>query len=105
MKIDYIKVVHPTIKDRKITLIFIDNKLDLVSAKFLMYEARHGGSHGFIPGRESHKLRANRIGELSEKYSISEVKIYSILRKLLIDTEYYKLKNNLKNKKIKTRKK
>jgi integrase len=64
MKIDYIKVVHPTIKDRKITLIFIDNKLDLVSAKFLMYEARHGGRHGFIPGRESHKLRANRIGEL-----------------------------------------
>ena len=49
--------------------------------------------------------KSNRIGELSEKYSISEVKIYSILRKLLIDTEYYKLKNNLKNKKIKTRKK
>lgn len=64
MEIDYISVPHPSIKDREITFIFVDDKLDLVSAKFLVHEATFGGINGLIPGRTSHKTRATRIGEL-----------------------------------------
>ncbi|PHR72800.1 MAG: hypothetical protein COA66_05975 [Arcobacter sp.] len=64
MNIDYRTVPHPVIKDRKITFVFVDNKIDLPSSRYLVHEATYGGRHGYIPGRQSHIGRANRIGEL-----------------------------------------
>lgn len=64
MQIDYETVHHPTIRDRNVTFVFTDNKLDLVSSRFLMHEAMYGGRNNLLPGRTTHKTRANRIGEL-----------------------------------------
>lgn len=64
MDIDYRTVSHPNIRNRDITFIFVDNKLDMNSARFLIYEATYGGKNGYIPGKKSHKGRANKIGEL-----------------------------------------
>lgn len=64
MNIDYRTVPHPTIKNRDITFVFVNNKLDMPSSRFLIYEATYGGKNGYIPGRKSHKGRANKIGEL-----------------------------------------
>lgn len=64
MEINYRKIPHPKIRDRDITFIFVNNKLDLPSSRFLIYEATYGGRNKSVPGKKSHLLRANRIGEL-----------------------------------------
>jgi len=64
MIISYKTVSHPYIDKRNITLMFVDNKLDLPSARFLIHSARYGGRRGFIAGRESHRPKAIKLGEL-----------------------------------------
>ena len=46
MKIEYRTVTHPRLHNRDITFIFINNKIDLPSARFLIYEARYGSWFG-----------------------------------------------------------
>jgi len=57
-------IPHPTIPNREVTFVFIDNKLDETSARFLIREARYGGRTGDIAGKTSHKTRAIKIAEL-----------------------------------------
>lgn len=64
MEIKYITINHPSINNRKITYLLIDNKIDLDSARFLNHEAHNGGRHGSISGKSTHKKRAIKIGEL-----------------------------------------
>lgn len=59
-----VTVDHPSLTDRKISCIFIDNKLDKESFSFLVYEARNGGQHGGIAGYGTHATRAYKIIEL-----------------------------------------
>ncbi|MCG3667769.1 hypothetical protein L5F24_07100 [Aliarcobacter butzleri] len=64
MNLSYVTFPHPSIKNRKTTFIFIDNKLDLISAKFLLFMAENGGRNGSILGKSSHKNVAIILGEL-----------------------------------------
>lgn len=64
MKIELITVKHPKIKNRDITFLLVNNKLDLPSAKYLMYESYNGGRNGSISSKSSHKNRAIKIKEL-----------------------------------------
>jgi len=57
-------IPHPNIPKREVTLILIDNKLDEISARFLIHEARYGGRFQGISGKTSHKTRAIKIAEL-----------------------------------------
>lgn len=58
------QIVHPSLQKRKITLIYIDNELDLPSFSFLVHEARNGGKSGSISGKMTHIGRAYKIIEL-----------------------------------------
>lgn len=64
MNIKLWTVPHPNIPKREVTLILIDNRLDEVSARFLIHESRYGGRFGGIAGKTSHKTRAIKIAEL-----------------------------------------
>ena len=64
MIIEYRTISHPRIPKKDITFIFIDNKIDLPSSRFLTHEARYGGWHGGISGLQTHRTRAIKIGEL-----------------------------------------
>jgi integrase len=64
MNLSYVTFPHPSINNRKTTFIFIDNKLDLISARFLLFMAENGGRNGSILGKSSHKNVAIIIGEL-----------------------------------------
>ncbi|MCD6258713.1 MAG: site-specific integrase [Helicobacteraceae bacterium] len=55
---------HPTIPNRKITLVYVDNELDLSSLSFLVAEARSGGRQNTISGKMTHIGRAYKIIEL-----------------------------------------
>jgi integrase len=64
MKIKTVTVEHPNLKNRKITLLLVDNKLDIPSTKFLVYESRYGGRYEGISGKTSHIGKATKILEL-----------------------------------------
>lgn len=64
MKIEYKTEAHPIIKSRMITLLFIDDFLDIPSSKFLVYESRYGGRYMQIAGISTHHTKAIKIGEL-----------------------------------------
>jgi len=63
MNIELKTVPHPHL-NRDITLLYIDNKIDLFSSKFLVYEARYGGRHSTISAQSTNKTRAIKIAEL-----------------------------------------
>jgi integrase len=64
------QIVHPTLMNRKITLVYIDNKLDLASFSFLVDEARNGGQSGSVSGYKTHIGRAYKIIELYRELEI-----------------------------------
>ncbi|WP_375724635.1 site-specific integrase [Arcobacter sp. KX21116] len=64
MNIKNITVTHPSLKNRDITLLLIDGKIDIPSAEFLIYESRYGGRYGGIAGKSSYKGKAFTIAEL-----------------------------------------
>lgn len=64
MEIETITVSHPKINNREITLLLVDNKIDIPSTEFLVHEARYGGRYNQIGGRTSHKGKAVKIAEL-----------------------------------------
>jgi len=64
MKLEKRTIKHPSIKNRDITVIFIDDRLDEHSLGFLAEEARTGGRQGTIAGQETHRTRAYKIKEL-----------------------------------------
>lgn len=64
MDIKTVTVRHPKIKDRDITLLLVDNKLDRPSTEFLVHEARYGGRLRGKAGKASHKGKAIHIAEL-----------------------------------------
>ncbi len=64
MEIEVITVNHPTIAKREISLLLIDNIIDVPSCEFLIYEARYGGRNGGLSGKSSHKMKAFQIAEL-----------------------------------------
>ena len=64
MNISYVTTSHPSLNNRKLTLLFIDNKIDIYSSKFLINQSRNGGRNNSILGRSSHKNLAIKIGEL-----------------------------------------
>lgn len=58
------QIAHPSLQNRKITLIYIDDELDIPSLCFLVYEARNGGVSGSVSGKMTHIGRAYKIIEL-----------------------------------------
>ena len=64
MKLEKRTIKHPSIKNRDITVVFIDDRLDEHSLSFLVEEARTGGRQGTIAGQETHRTRAYKIKEL-----------------------------------------
>ncbi|MGJ0299903.1 tyrosine-type recombinase/integrase [Aliarcobacter cryaerophilus] len=64
MDIETITIPHPNIRNRDITLLLVDNNIDLPSMRFLIHEARYGGRHNSILGKSSHKILAFQIAEL-----------------------------------------
>lgn len=55
---------HPYIENRDITLLFLDNKVDMPSAQFLAYQARYGGRGGHTASSKTLKNMATELGEL-----------------------------------------
>jgi len=64
MKIEHITIPHPKLHNRNITLILVDAKLDIPSAKFLIYESHYGGRCSSIAGKSTHYNKAIKIIEL-----------------------------------------
>ncbi len=64
MNIETITIVHPNLRDRKITLLLVDDNIDIASTEFLVYQSRYGGRHGGILGKSSHSGLAFQIAEL-----------------------------------------
>jgi integrase len=58
------QIKHPSLNNRNITLVYIDNRLDLPSLSFLVEEARSGGQQGSVSGKMTHIGRAYKIIEL-----------------------------------------
>ncbi len=55
---------HPELNNRYVSVIFVDNKLDIPSFMFLCNEAMTGGKRNKPAGKTSHKGRAYKIVEL-----------------------------------------
>lgn len=64
MDIKTIEIQHPELNKRNISLLIVDNNIDIPSTEFLIYEARYGGRHNGIGGRTSHKGKAIKMAEL-----------------------------------------
>lgn len=66
MNIKYRTIPHPNkyIDNRDVTLLFVNNELDIPSSKFLIHSARFGGRGKYLAGRKSHKPKAVKLGEL-----------------------------------------
>ena len=58
------QVTHPTLFKRKVTLVYINDELDMHSLSFLVKEARSGGRNESISGKMTHIGRAYKIIEL-----------------------------------------
>lgn len=63
MNIELRTIPHPHI-NRDVTVLYINNKLDIPSSKFLVYEARYGGRRNLISATTTNKTRAIKIAEL-----------------------------------------
>lgn len=55
---------HPGLKNRMVSVIFVNNKLDMPSFMFLCNEAVTGGRKNSVSGKMSHRGRAYKIAEL-----------------------------------------
>lgn len=64
MNLEIKTIPHPNLKNREITLLLIDDTIDVSSTEFLIYESRYGGRHGGILGKSSHSGLAFQIAEL-----------------------------------------
>lgn len=64
MIFDLMTIPHPSIRNRNITHILIDNNIDLPSTRFLTYESRYGGRFSSISGISTHRERAVKLREL-----------------------------------------
>ena len=64
MNIKSVEVSHPSLKNRQITLLLVNGRIDVPSTEFLIYESRYGGRHGGVAGKSSHKGKAFQIAEL-----------------------------------------
>ncbi len=58
------QIKHPSQNNRKITLLYVDNKLDRAAFSFLVDEAKNGGQGGNESGQMTHIGRAYKIIEL-----------------------------------------
>lgn len=115
-----VTINHPNINNRKISVLFVDNKLDMPSFRFFVREARSGGRDGTIAGLETHRVTAYKIVELYRylnKFNLDwrtaeEEDIRSIRNGLLcwnhndeLDEEYYHyepIENDTMNQKLST---
>lgn len=61
-----VTVKHPGLNKRKVSVLFVNNELDLPSFMFLCNEAVTGGRKGSVSGKTTHKGRAYKIAELYE---------------------------------------
>ncbi|MFT7879061.1 MAG: site-specific integrase [Sulfurimonas sp.] len=59
-----VTIDHPNINNRKISVLFVNNKLDMPSFRFFVREARSGGRDGTVAGLETHRVTAYKIVEL-----------------------------------------
>jgi integrase len=64
MNIETITIQHPNLQNREITLLLVDDNIDIPSTEFLIYESRYGGRHGGILGKSSHSGLAFQVAEL-----------------------------------------
>lgn len=69
MNIKTVTIPHPNLNNRKITLLMVDEKIDISSTEFLIYEARYGGRYGSIGGKTSHYSKAFEIAELYRHFN------------------------------------
>ena len=67
------QVKHPTLKDRSITLLYINNKLDRAAFGFLVNEARNGGQKESASGQKTHIGRAYKIIELYRELDLQNI--------------------------------
>lgn len=61
-----VTVKHPRLNKRKVSVIFVNNELDMPSFRFLCNEAVTGGRKGSVSGETTHAGRAYKIAELYE---------------------------------------
>lgn len=61
-----VTVKHPGLNKRKVSVIFVNNELDMPSFRFLCNEAVTGGRKGSVSGETTHVGRAYKIAELYE---------------------------------------
>lgn len=64
MNINIITISHPNIENREISVLLVNNTVDIPSTEFLVYESRYGGRSESILGRTTHKIIAFQIAEL-----------------------------------------
>lgn len=64
MNIETKTISHPNLKNREITLLLVNNNIDIPSTEFFIYESRYGGRHGSLLGKSSHSSIAFQIAEL-----------------------------------------
>lgn len=64
MNIETKTIPHPNLRNRNITLLLVDDNIDIPSTEFLIYQSRYGGRYGGILGESSHSGLAFQIAEL-----------------------------------------
>ncbi|UPT78167.1 site-specific integrase [Sulfurovum sp. XGS-02] len=119
MTITYKTYPHPDsdIK-RNLTVIFVNNKLDIPSTEFLLNEVRHGGRCGGVAAESVHRDKAIKIGEMyrhlhsigkdwRSAFEIDFIRIRNAMlcwdandNKAYDDYEYKHISNNAMNSKI-----
>ncbi|RXJ79345.1 site-specific integrase [Arcobacter sp. F2176] len=120
MKFRVKEISNPNIKNRNISVLFVNNQIDIPSLKFLVFESKYGGRNNSIQGRTTHRGKAIEIMELyrhlddmgitwacAEEYHIEQIK-YGMLcwdgyEKVSESKFNYKpIKNNTMNRKLDT---
>ena len=64
MNVESVTIPHPNINNRKITLLLVNDFVDVPSTEFLIYESRYGGRYNSHLGKSSHSILAFQIIEL-----------------------------------------
>lgn len=67
------QIKHPTLNNRRMTLVYVNNKLDRAAFSFLVDEARNGGRRGSVSGQKTHIGRAYKIIELYREFDLQGI--------------------------------
>ena len=59
INIDIREIGHPEYNNRKLSILYVNDKLDLPALSFLLEESRTGGRYGFKAGKTREKIQGN----------------------------------------------